>query len=69
MILPTVEIPYLKNTATSAFYGPVKEVIEREMPLNPGKTIECKFQKGDGYELAVEVIITPGAEFVSTTIP
>jgi hypothetical protein len=59
------EIPYLKNTATSEFYGPVKEVIEREMQLDPGKTIECKFQKLGGYESAVEVIIEPGEEFIS----
>jgi hypothetical protein len=59
------EIPYLRNTATSEFYGQVKEVIEREMPLDPGNTIVCNLQKTGGYELAVEVIIKPGEEFVS----
>lgn len=59
------EIPYLRNTATSDFYAQVQEVIEREMPLDPGKTIVWNFQKTGGYELAVEVIIKPGEEFVS----
>jgi hypothetical protein len=36
------EIPYLRNTATSEFYGQVKQVIEREMPLDPGTTIELQ---------------------------
>ena len=54
-----------QNTATSEFHGQMKEVIEREMPLDPGKTIVCNFQKVGGYELAVEVIIKPEEEFVS----
>jgi hypothetical protein len=59
------EIPHLRNRSASEFYPKVREVIEREMPLDPGKTIVCNFQKVGGYELAVEVIIKPGEEFVS----
>jgi hypothetical protein len=42
------EIPYLRNVATSEFYTKVREVIEREMPLDTGKIIECNFQKAGG---------------------
>lgn len=61
----TSDIPYLKNVAPSNFYAQMKEVIAREMPLDPGKTIECNVQKIGGYELAVEVIIKEGEEFIS----
>jgi hypothetical protein len=59
------EIPYLRNVATSEFYTKVREAIEREMPLDTEKIVECNFQKAGGYELAVEVVIKPGEEFLS----
>jgi hypothetical protein len=59
------EIPYLKNIADSEFYTQVREVIERRMPLEMGKTVECNLQKPGGYELAVDVFIKPGEVFQS----
>jgi hypothetical protein len=41
------DIPYLKNVAASQFYTKVKELVEGEMPLATGKTIECNVHKAD----------------------
>jgi HNH endonuclease len=57
-------IPYLVKD--SEFYAPVKEVIARGMPLEPGKVIECNVQKSGGYKSTVEVDIKPGEEFISS---
>jgi hypothetical protein len=59
------DIPYLSNVSRSNFYPKVREVIEREMPIDVGKTVECNLQKPGGYELAVDVVIKPGEEFQS----
>jgi hypothetical protein len=42
------DIPYLKKVSNSEFYAQVKEVIERRMPLHPGKTVKCDLQKTGG---------------------
>lgn len=64
-IARTFNIRY--NVSRSKFYLKVREVIEREMPFDTGKTIECKLQEPKpGYELAVDVIIKPGEQFQSS---
>ena len=72
----TFAIRYVRDVSRSKFYPKVREVVEREMPLRAGETIELNLQTvfiqprraerlKPGYELDVEVEIKPGDEFQS----